>query len=167
LRAFYKAFPEFAKNDLYIRCDKTCMCVCVCVCARARGYKRIPLVQQTVLIMSQLTALLASTLAFPLTRIAALTAFLCFYVSLARSGESYAGQYVPNIANYILDNMEAELPLKGILVGNGCWGGDANNVDCNGPNSEQNDVDMCVVTHPSVCERPCVCKLRSCCSLIF
>ena len=161
----------------------------------------------------------------------------------SRSGESYAGQYVPNIANYILDNMETELPLKGILVrclaavsclcyctrtntrahtrthghtvthahmctrtlvhmitrsttrahvtivvraariclstyvsrrtplqvGNGCWGGDATNVDCNGPNSEQNDVDMCVVTLPHCVERPSVsfllCAYRSHCAL--
>ena len=36
----------------------------------------------------------------------------------------------------------ADIPLKGIAVGNGCWGGDATNVNCNGPNSQQNDVDM-------------------------
>mmetsp|Transcript_146308 Transcript_146308/g.207484 ORF Transcript_146308/g.207484 Transcript_146308/m.207484 type:complete len:490 (+) Transcript_146308:42-1511(+) len=58
------------------------------------------------------------------------------------SGESYAGQYIPNIATYLVENMEKEIPLTGILVGNGCWGGDANNVNCNGPNSEQNDLDM-------------------------
>merc|ERR1711871_1748397 len=32
--------------------------------------------------------------------------------------------------------------MGGIAVGNGCWGGDANTVDCNGPNSDQNDIDM-------------------------
>ena len=57
------------------------------------------------------------------------------------TGESYAGQYIPNIAYYITTHNV--LPnLKGIAVGNGCWGGDARNVNCNGPNSEQNDVDM-------------------------
>jgi len=29
-----------------------------------------------------------------------------------------------------------------LLVGNGCWGGDAHTVICNGPNSDQNDIDM-------------------------
>lgn len=58
------------------------------------------------------------------------------------SGESYAGQYVPNIAHYIVTQMETEIPLKGILVGNGCWGGDAHSVECNGPNSDQNDLDI-------------------------
>jgi len=57
------------------------------------------------------------------------------------TGESYAGQYVPNIAYYLINSMP-EVPLKGIAVGNGCWGGDATNVNCNGPNSNQNDVDM-------------------------
>jgi carboxypeptidase C (cathepsin A) len=62
------------------------------------------------------------------------------------SGESYAGQYLPNIAHYILnaDSAPAQLlkkQLKGILVGNGCWGGSANKVQCNGPNAEQNDAD--------------------------
>jgi carboxypeptidase C (cathepsin A) len=37
------------------------------------------------------------------------------------SGESYAGQYIPNIANYIVNDASTTLPLKGILVGNGCW----------------------------------------------
>eukprot|EP00041_Stephanoeca_diplocostata_P019528 m.422526 g.422526 ORF g.422526 m.422526 type:complete len:489 (-) comp21329_c0_seq1:490-1956(-) len=76
LQAFYKAFPEFASNDLYI------------------------------------------------------------------SGESYAGQYIPNIAYYIVNNFASSIKLKGILVGNGCWGGTSTQVECNGPNSEQNDVDM-------------------------
>lgn len=64
---------------------------------------------------------------------------------LYMSGESYAGQYLPNIANFILNGNETftkDLNLKGMLVGNGCWGGDATHVNCNGPNSEQNDVDM-------------------------
>jgi len=58
------------------------------------------------------------------------------------TGESYAGQYLPNIANFIVSNGGFGLNLKGIAVGNGCWGGDATHVQCNGPNSEQNDVDM-------------------------
>lgn len=58
------------------------------------------------------------------------------------SGESYAGQYLPNIASYILDRMPSAFAFKGILVGNGCWGGTNTSVACNGPNSEQNDVDM-------------------------
>jgi carboxypeptidase C (cathepsin A) len=61
------------------------------------------------------------------------------------SGESYAGQYLPNIANYILNSnatVTRDLMLKGILVGIGCWGGDETTVQCNGPNSDQNDLDM-------------------------
>ena len=59
------------------------------------------------------------------------------------AGESYAGQYIPNIANHLLTAKPTGVPaLKGIAVGNGCWGGDAHSVDCNGPNAEQNDLDM-------------------------
>eukprot|EP00756_Hemistasia_phaeocysticola_P038019 Hpha_TRINITY_DN16733_c1_g2::TRINITY_DN16733_c1_g2_i14::g.80351::m.80351/K16296/SCPL-I; serine carboxypeptidase-like clade I len=77
LIAFFKAFPEFSKNDLYL------------------------------------------------------------------SGESYAGQYIPNIADYILRNASDRLSnLKGIAVGNGCWGGDEHTVQCNGPNEEKVDVDL-------------------------
>ena len=62
---------------------------------------------------------------------------------LYMTGESYAGQYVPNIANFILSNptFKAAIPLTGLALGNACWGGDANNVQCNGPNAEQNDLD--------------------------
>jgi hypothetical protein len=67
--------------------------------------------------------------------------------SLYLTGESYAGQYVPNIANFVVSETGTATPrvqknLKGFAVGNACWGGDANSVNCNGPNSEQNDVDM-------------------------
>ena len=53
-------------------------------------------------------------------------------------------QYGPNIAHYILTHapFNSTLGLKGIAAGNACWGGDATSVDCNGPNSEQNDLDM-------------------------
>ena len=57
------------------------------------------------------------------------------------TGESYAGQYLPNIATYILDNA-VDVNLKGIAVGNGCWGGTENSVSCNGPNALRNDVDL-------------------------
>ena len=64
--------------------------------------------------------------------------------ALYLTGESYFGQSGPNIANWILTHapFNASLPLKGIALGNACWGGDANTVQCNGPNSDQNDVDM-------------------------
>lgn len=60
------------------------------------------------------------------------------------TGESYFGQYGPNIANYILTHapFNTSVGLKGIAAGNACWGGSATHVQCNGPNSEQNDVDM-------------------------
>jgi len=49
---------------------------------------------------------------------------------------------LPNIANEILTNSKyASIPLTGLAVGNGCWGGDKNSVNCNGPNSDQNDLD--------------------------
>ena len=59
-------------------------------------------------------------------------------------GESYAGQYVPNIAHFIVttEPFKTEINLKGLALGNACWGGDATHVNCNGPNSEQNDLDM-------------------------
>lgn len=43
------------------------------------------------------------------------------------TGESYFGQYGPNIANYILTHepYNSSLGLKGIAAGNACWGGTA------------------------------------------
>jgi len=60
------------------------------------------------------------------------------------TGESYFGQYGPNIAHFIVNNkpFDTSLNLKGLALGNACWGGSATNVQCNGPNSDQNDVDM-------------------------
>lgn len=53
-------------------------------------------------------------------------------------------RYGPNIATYILNTapFNSTLNLKGIAAGNACWGGTATEVNCNGPNSEQNDLDM-------------------------
>jgi hypothetical protein len=60
------------------------------------------------------------------------------------TGESYFGQYGPNIANYIVNTapFSTSLNLKGIALGNACWGGDETHVNCNGPNSAQNDVEL-------------------------
>lgn len=60
------------------------------------------------------------------------------------SGESYFGQYGPNIAHYIINNepFKSSLNLKGMALGNACWGGDATTVQCNGPNSQRNDVEL-------------------------
>jgi len=60
------------------------------------------------------------------------------------AGESYFGQYGPNIAHFILNNEGFNsINLVGLLVGNGCWGEvTADGYQCNGPNSERNDVDM-------------------------
>lgn len=55
------------------------------------------------------------------------------------TGESYFGQYGPNIVKFIINNapFNATLNLKGMAVGNGCWG-----EQCNGPNRSKNDVDL-------------------------
>jgi hypothetical protein len=60
------------------------------------------------------------------------------------TGESYFGQYGPNIASWILDHapFNSSLNLKGIAAGNACWGGDATHVSCNGPNEDQMDVEL-------------------------
>merc|ERR1719356_212951 len=78
LMAFFEAFPEFAKHDLYL------------------------------------------------------------------TGESYFGQYGPNIAHYILNHepFRSALNLKGLALGNACWGGSESRSECNGPNSQRNDVEM-------------------------
>ena len=57
------------------------------------------------------------------------------------SGESYFGQYGPNIAHWILTH-NTTVPLKGIAAGNACWGGSETSVNCNGPNEEKNDVRL-------------------------
>ena len=60
------------------------------------------------------------------------------------TGESYFGQYGPNIASWILGHapFNSSLNLKGIAAGNACWGGDATHVSCNGPNEDRMDVDL-------------------------
>ena len=59
-------------------------------------------------------------------------------------GESYAGQYIPNIATHLLEPSSSDVGarLKGIAVGNGCWGGGADSVMCNGPNENRDLVRM-------------------------
>eukprot|EP00966_Prymnesium_polylepis_P167693 3876347-Prymnesium_polylepis.1 len=97
LAAFYRAFPEFKANPLYLTGESYFGHNCLSVRfaptpARVRGRAR----------------------------------------------------YGPNIANWILTHapFNTSLPLKGIALGNACWGGDAHSVKCNGPNEEQNDIDM-------------------------
>jgi len=60
------------------------------------------------------------------------------------TGESYAGQYVPNIAHFILNTepFNTHLNLKGFAIGNACWGGNATKVQCNGPNARQRMSDI-------------------------
>eukprot|EP00729_Bicosta_minor_P015334 gene15334-21959_t len=57
------------------------------------------------------------------------------YVSndLYMTGESYAGQYLPNIAHFILNTepFHSKINLKGMALGNACWGGNATHVECN------------------------------------
>ena len=59
------------------------------------------------------------------------------------TGESYFGQYGPNIAHFILNNapFNTSLNLKGLALGNACWGGDASSVVCNGYNSQSESLD--------------------------
>merc|ERR1712070_282149 len=78
LQAFFKAFPEFAKNSFYL------------------------------------------------------------------TGESYFGQYGPNIAHYLVNNepFKSSINLKGIAAGNACWGGTETCVACNGPSQDKIDVDL-------------------------
>jgi len=60
------------------------------------------------------------------------------------TGESYAGQYVPNIAHFILNNepFKSSLNLKGLALGNACWGGNATHVNCNGENAQQHMAEI-------------------------
>lgn len=60
------------------------------------------------------------------------------------AGESYFGQFGPNIARYILshDPFSSSIRLKGILAGNACWGGTQSCVACNGPSQDRVDVDF-------------------------
>lgn len=61
---------------------------------------------------------------------------------LYMTGESYAGQYVPNIAHFILNNFASQIPLRGIALGNACWGGNSTCVVCNGPSEDKLDVEL-------------------------
>jgi len=63
---------------------------------------------------------------------------------LLMTGESYFGQYGPNIANYIVNNepFKSKLNLKGMALGNACWGGNETLVACVGPSEDQVDVDL-------------------------
>jgi len=58
------------------------------------------------------------------------------------AGESYAGQYIPNIAKELLARKDFAGKLKGIAVGNGCWGGNESSSECNGPNEQRDVVDL-------------------------
>merc|ERR1712048_494233 len=60
------------------------------------------------------------------------------------SGESYFGQYGPNIAHFILNNepFASSINLRGIAAGNACWGGTETCLACNGPSQDKMDVDL-------------------------
>jgi len=59
------------------------------------------------------------------------------------TGESYFGQYGPNIAHFILNNapFNTTLNLKGMALGNACSDGDATHVTCL-DNEQQVDVEL-------------------------
>lgn len=60
------------------------------------------------------------------------------------TGESYFGQYGPNIANYIVNHepFSSELNLKGLALGNACWGGNESLVACVGPSEDRVDAEL-------------------------
>lgn len=60
------------------------------------------------------------------------------------TGESYFGQYGPNIANFIVNTepFASQLNLKGLALGNACWGGNETLVACVGPSEDRIDVDL-------------------------
>ena len=74
--------------------------------------------------------------------------------------ESYAGQYVPNIAHYILNNepFTSSIKLTGIAIGNACWGGNATHVECNGtmqcPPHRSTAPPLSAVAAGTVCTHP-------------
>merc|ERR1719502_1472158 len=82
--------------------------------------------------------------AYAHTLLAFTKAFPEYANDLYLTGESYFGQYGPNIAHFILNNepFNSTLKLKGIALGNACWGGDETHVNCNGPNADQHMVDL-------------------------
>jgi len=63
--------------------------------------------------------------------------------SLYLTGESYFGQYGPNIAHFILNNapFNSTLNLKGLALGNACSDGDETHVTCF-DNEEKVDVEL-------------------------
>jgi carboxypeptidase C (cathepsin A) len=63
--------------------------------------------------------------------------------SLYLTGESYFGQYGPNIAHFILNNapFNTTLNLKGLALGNACSDGDDTHVTCL-DNEEKVDVEL-------------------------
>lgn len=78
-----------------------------------------------------------------------LTAFFAVFPEYSQNdfyltGESYFGQFGPNIAHFIFNNepFKTNIKLKGMAAGNACWGGDATSVQCNGPNDERNNVEL-------------------------
>ena len=82
--------------------------------------------------------------AYALTLLAFYEAFPEFKPNtLHLAGESYAGQYTPNIASHIIKNVpELAGRLQGLLIGNGCWGGGQDTVLCNGPNERRDKTDF-------------------------
>lgn len=79
-----------------------------------------------------------------------LEAFFKFFPQFAKhdlyfTGESYAGQYLPNIANFIVNKFWPQkrlTTLKGFAAGNACWGGSEHSVECNGPNEQKLETDL-------------------------
>ena len=52
------------------------------------------------------------------------------------------GQYGPNIAAFLVANPSFAPNLKGLAVGNGCWGSYEGEFACNGPHANQNLVQL-------------------------
>ena len=110
LTAFFDAFPEYKSNDFYLTVRLAS------AATRTRTHPQ--------LLCADVAWSLMSRPGGPLMHSATPSCIIdvcsCAYPP---QGESYAGQYVPNIAHYILNNdpFSTKINLKGFAIGNACW----------------------------------------------
>lgn len=110
LTAFFDAFPEYKSNEFYLTVRSAG------AATRTRSHPQ--------LLCADVARSLMSRPGGPLMHSATPSCIIdvcsCAYPP---QGESYAGQYVPNIAHYILNNdpFSTKINLKGFAIGNACW----------------------------------------------